>query len=218
MKSSSLIENYSSSKKLSKLTEFLNAATHGFALIMSIYGIILLVQKSLYDQKRFYPFLIFGISLIILYAASTLFHSLIFTSAKKYLQKIDHISIYVLIAGTYTPYALVGVGGYKGIILLILIYSICLAGIIYKFVFLGRFKILETLAYIAIGWISILFYHPLIKTLGRNGVNLLILGGVSYTLGTIFYGWRSLPFHHVIWHLFVMAGSLSMFMSIYYYL
>ncbi|BDR58653.1 PAQR family membrane homeostasis protein TrhA [Xylocopilactobacillus apicola] len=204
--------------QLDKVTEFLNATTHGFALVMAIYGTILLMHKSQGNPHLLYPFLIFGISLIILYAASTLFHSLIFTPAKKVFQKIDHISIYVLIAGSYAPFALVAIGGVKGAILLAIICFICLGGVIYKLSYLGRFKILETIAYIAIGWISVLYYHPLLSALGAKGVGLLILGGVMYSVGTIFYGWRNLPFHHVIWHLFVMAGSFSMFLSVYYYL
>lgn len=203
---------------LEVITEILNAVTHGFALIMSIYGTKLLVQKSHGNPHLLYPFLIFGISLIILYAASTLFHSLIFTPAKKFFQKIDHMSIYVLIAGSYTPFALIGVGGAKGVVLITLIDVICLAGVIYKLKFLGRYKILETISYLLIGWISVLYYFPLLHALGSNGVWLLILGGISYSIGTIFYGWQKLPFHHVIWHLFVMGGSFAMFLSAYYYL
>ncbi|BDR56533.1 PAQR family membrane homeostasis protein TrhA [Xylocopilactobacillus apis] len=218
MKTTTAINNYEHEIQMEKLTEFLNALTHGFAFMMSIFATVLLVQKSKGSPHLLYPFLIFGISLIILYAASTLFHSLIFTPAKKILQKIDHISIYVLMAGSYTPYALVAIGGIKGIILLAIIYIICLLGAIYKLSYLGKFKILETLAYIAIGWISVLYYKPLLASLGPIGVGLLILGGLAYSLGTIFYGWRNLLFHHVIWHLFVMAGSLFMFLSVYYFL
>ena len=148
---------------------------------------------------------------------STLLHSLSFTKALKVFKVLDHTAIFLFIAGTYTPFLLVTLQGTIGWSMLILVWSLTLIGIFLKVFFVHRFKVISTIAYILMGWIIIFAIKPLFQTMPPGGLTLLISGGLAYTLGTIFYSWKKLPFNHAIWHLFVLGGSACHFFSVMFY-
>jgi hemolysin III len=147
-----------------------------------------------------------------------LFHSLIFTKAKKVFQIFDHSSIYLLIAGSYTPYCLLSIKGTLGIILMITIWLLAISGVVHKSITLHKkahTSKISTLLYIGMGWLCLVAIQPLFHSLGAKGVFLLLAGGISYTLGTIFYTLKKIKFMHIIWHLFVILGASFMFFSIF---
>jgi hemolysin III len=160
---------------------------------------------------------VYGASLIILYSSSTLYHSFRSVRLKKLFNIFDHISIYYLIAGTYTP-ILVEAGGTAGILLLVLQWSTALAGTALKIFFAERFKLLSTLMYLAMGWMFVFEYESLASSLPQELLVYIIAGGVCYSVGVIFFLWEKLRFSHVIWHLFVLAGSIMHFFGIYFYI
>lgn len=205
------------SKAYKIVNEVFNAITHGIGVILAIIGLIFLLIKSS-SAVSTTAYALYGSTLILLFLCSTLFHSLIFTKAKKVFQVFDHSSIYLLIAGTYTPYCLISLKGWVGWTLLITIWALAILGVVYKSVFLPRLtKIpkISTIIYIIMGWLCILTIKPLLDSLGFNGFILLLIGGLCYTLGAFFYSLEKVPFMHVVWHLFVMAGATFMYFSIY---
>ncbi|MFD1428837.1 MULTISPECIES: PAQR family membrane homeostasis protein TrhA [Lacticaseibacillus] len=195
--------------------QMMSATTHATALGMSIVGTVALVAKAGSDPLRIISFLGFGLALITLYAASTAFHGFYFTKARHILQVMDHSGVFILIAGSYLPYCLVAIGGGLGIGLLIAIWALCLAGILYKCFFLGKLKGFETAIYVILGWMCLIGMQPLWAHMGPWGFWLLVAGGVAYTVGAVVYSQRQIPYIHVIWHLFVMIGSACMYASIY---
>jgi hemolysin III len=201
------------------LEEILNSLTHGFGLLISIAGLVLLIVfSSIYgDLKHIISCTIFGITLVLLYTSSTLYHSFKKPNLKHVFKICDHSCIYILIAGTYTPFLLVTLQGTIGWSMLVLVWALTLIGISLKIFFVHRFKVISTIAYILMGWIIIFAIKPLFETLPAGGLALLICGGLTYTLGTIFYSWKKLPFNHAIWHLFVLGGSICHFCSIMFY-
>ena len=194
--------------------EMMSAVTHAFALGLAVVGTVALAFKAT-TPLRLVSFLGFGIALIILYTGSTLFHGFYFTKARHVLQVIDHSGVFILIAGSYLPYCLVAIGGKLGIGLLIAIWLLCAAGIAYKLFFLGRFRGLETGIYVVLGWMCLVGMKPLWDNLGPWGFWLLVAGGVAYTFGALLYSQKTIPYIHVIWHLFVMLGSACKYASIY---
>ncbi|MCH4176651.1 MAG: hemolysin III family protein [Streptococcaceae bacterium] len=205
------------SKAYKIVNEVFNAVTHGIGMILAIVGLVFLLIKS-HNVVSTTAYALYGSTLILLFLCSTLFHSLIFTKAKTVFQIFDHSSIYLLIAGTYTPYCLISLKGWVGIALLITIWSLAILGVVYKSVFLPKLsKIpkISTIIYIIMGWLCILTVKPLLDALGWNGFLLLLIGGLCYTLGAVFYSMNKVPFMHVVWHLFVMAGAAFMYFSIY---
>jgi hemolysin III len=201
------------------LEEILNSVTHGAGALVSIAGlIILIVYSSMYGQaSHVASCTVFGISLVLLYTASTLYHSFQKPKIKHILKILDHSCIYVLIAGTYTPFMIVIVRGALGWTIFAVVWSLTILGIIFKAFFVNRFKIISTLAYILMGWLIIFAIKPLFQTLPGSGLAWLLAGGLAYTLGTIFYAWKTLPFNHAIWHLFVLAGSTCHFIAVLFY-
>ncbi|MGX7059165.1 PAQR family membrane homeostasis protein TrhA [Vagococcus humatus] len=199
--------------------ETLNAVTHGLGTGLSITGLILLLIKAsqLASIKHLFAYLIYGVSLIILFLSSTLFHSLIFTKAKKVFQVFDHSSIYLLIAGSYTPFCLLALPKKAGFLMLLLVWGIALLGILYKSIFFNKKTKADVLLYIIMGWLCLFTLKPLWIGLGSTGFWLLVAGGVTYTLGAIFYSLKQVPFMHVVWHLFVLGGATFMFFSILFY-
>lgn len=195
--------------------ESLSATTHAVALGMSIVGTVALAFRAGNSPLRLATFIGFGVALIILYTASTTFHSLYFTKARHVLQVLDHSGVFILIAGSYLPYCLVTIGGKLGIGLLVAIWALCLAGIGYKCFFIGKWKVLETSIYVILGWLCMIGIEPLWQHLGPIGFWLLVAGGVAYTAGAVLYSQKKIPYIHVIWHLFVMLGSACMYASIY---
>ena len=164
---------------------------------------------------------IFGASTIFLYSVSASYHSVTYRPAKEVLKIMDHMGIYVLIAGTYTPFCLQTLRANGNAALGWTIFGIewaaMITGIVFKVRTTGRFRVVSTLAYIVMGWVVIFAIVPVVRALGGLGTMWLALGGALYTLGTIFYLWRSLPYHHPIWHLFVLAGTICQFFSILWY-
>ncbi|WP_161879052.1 PAQR family membrane homeostasis protein TrhA [Alkalibacterium sp. MB6] len=207
------------SRKYLIWNEVLNAVTHGIGVILSIIGLLFLIQKGLAlgGTLEVASYTIYGSTLILLYLSSTLYHSLTFTKARYVMRIIDHCSIFLLIAGTYTPYTLITIGGRLGITLTVIIWSIALFGVIYKTVWFKKLQGLSLWLYIAMGWISIFFLSYLYKGLGTQGFLWLMGGGASFTIGALFYRLKHVKFMHVVWHLFVLTGTICMFFSIYFY-
>lgn len=202
-----------------KLNTIWSAITHGIGLGLAVIGLVLLIRRAIALQSplRLVTFTIYGSCLILLYLFSTLYHSLLFTKARHVFQIFDHSSIFLLIAGTYTPYTLVAIGGKRGWLLFSLVWLLAIIGIIYKVFTVGRHPIFETCLYILMGWLIITAAKPLLATIGPQGLGLLIAGGVVYTLGALLYSMRGVRYIHIIWHVFVMIGSFLMFWSIYLY-
>lgn len=201
------------------LEEILNSVTHGAGALVSIAGLVLLIVFStLYGQTgHVVSCTIFGITLVLLYTASTLYHSFRRPYIKQIFKIIDHSCIYILIAGTYTPFLLVIVRGALGWTIFATVWLLTVLGILFQIFFIDRFKIISTIAYISMGWLIIFAIKPLFQTLPGGGIVWLVSGGLAYTLGTIFYGWKKLPFNHAIWHLFVLAGSVCHYMAVLFY-
>jgi hemolysin III len=207
------------SNQYTLLEEILNSVTHGAGALVSIAGLaLLIVFSSMYGQtSHIVSCTIFGITLVLLYTASTLYHSFRQPNVKQILKIVDHSCIYILIAGTYTPFMLVIVRGVLGWSIFAVVWLLTILGILFKIFFVNRFKIISTIAYILMGWLIIFAIKPLIQTLPEGGMVWLVSGGLAYTSGTIFYAWKKLPFNHAIWHLFVLAGSACHFMAVLFY-
>lgn len=207
------------SKKQEVTAEVFNAITHGAAAALSLVAIVLLVMKGVEVSSpiAITAYIIYGASLFTLFLNSTLYHSFSFSKYKAIFQKLDHGSIYLLIAGTYTPYLMISIGGVFGYSLLSLIWILAIAGIAFEVVATDKFPKLSTYMYLGLGWLGVVIIYPLYHSIEVNGLFLLALGGIIYSLGTIFYRMKSNKWMHVIWHLFVIGGALFMFISIYRY-
>lgn len=210
-------ENVSRGKQI--VVEILNASTHGIATVLSIVGLVLLIYKGIDvgSTRAIVAYAIYGASLILLFLNSTLYHSLKFTKFRYFFQRLDHGAIYILIAGTYTPYLLLGIGGTLGNIFMVLVWGLALVGIFFELFHINKFPKLSTYMYLGLGWLGILIVYPLTQNVEWSGIGLLALGGVVYSLGTIFYSMKHIQWMHVIWHLFVMAGAFFMYISILLY-
>lgn len=202
----------------SKKEEFLNSISHGLGVLLSIPATLLLVHKALVKGTtiELISYIIFGISMFCLYAASTIYHA--WPTHKSLLKKIDHSSIFLMIAGTYTPVALIAIGGKSGWIVFFVEWGLALFGILFKMYFVHRFARLSLLIYLGMGWLAIVFYQPMLDYITMNGFLLLLAGGLCYTIGTYFYRNKKIPYNHAIWHVFVMGGSLFMYLTIYLYM
>ncbi len=200
--------------------ELANAITHGLGALLSIAGLVLLVVFASLDGNAWHivSFSIFGTCLVLLYTASTLYHSFRSTRVKHVLRIMDHSAIYLLIAGTYTPFTLTLLRGGWGWSMFGVIWGLCIAGIVFKVFFIKRFNGLSTLLYLLMGWMIVIAAKPLLEHLPIGGLYWLLAGGAAYSLGTVFYLWEKLPFHHAVWHLFVLAGSICHFFAVLLYL
>lgn len=200
--------------------EIANAVTHGVAALLSIAGLAVLVAFAvLYSgsPKVVAAVSIFGASMVFLYTASTLYHSIANPRAKKVLQYLDHSMIYVLIAGSYTPFCLITLQGYTGIALLCAVWLIAIAGISLQAVLLHKADWINCLLYLSMGWVAVFVIDPLVSTLDSTGLALLVAGGLAYTVGVVFYIFERIPFSHAIWHTFVFAGTTLQFFSVLFY-
>ena len=196
--------------------EIANSITHGIGAVLSIAGLILLViLASLYgDIWRIVSVTIYGTCLVLLYLCSTLYHSIQRPKVKRVLRILDHAAIYLLIAGSYTPFALVTMRGPLGWTILGIVWVLALLGILFKIWFIGRFEVMATIGYILMSWICLVAFKQLIAGLGLDGMRWLMFGGAAYMIGVIFYAWQKLPYNHAIWHLFVLGGSTCHFFAV----
>lgn len=199
--------------------EIANAITHGIGAVLSVAALVLLIVFASLEGTAWHvvSFAIYGTTMLLLYLNSTLVHSLKEGKAKDVFEFLDHSSIYLFIAGTYTPFLLVVLRGTLGWTLFGIIWGIALFGCIFKAFFVKKFLFMSTIFYIAMGWLIVIAWNPMSQVIAPAGMNLLLGGGLLYTIGTIFYVWRGFPFHHAIWHLFVLGGSVLHFFAVLLY-
>ncbi|PXW92956.1 channel protein (hemolysin III family) [Streptohalobacillus salinus] len=200
--------------------ELANAITHGVGLLFSIAALVLLIAfSSIYGSWiHVVSFTIFGVTMVFLYTSSTLLHSLPLGRGKNVFEILDHSSIYFFIAGTYTPFLLIAVRGTFGIQLFITIWTIALFGSIFKIFFVKRFVVVSTLIYIFMGWMIVFTWSDLTAVIPTPGIMMLAIGGLLYTLGAVFYVFRWFKFHHMVWHIFVLAATILHFFVVLLYL
>jgi len=201
------------------LDNIFRAINHGIGFGLAVAGLVILILKAVSTGStlRIITFSIYGSCLVLLYLFSTLYHSLIFTKARNVFQIFDHSSIFLLIAGSYTPYSLVAIGGPWGWALFSVIWALTIFGIIYYIFNRGKHVVFDTALYVLMGWLVILSGGYLYVRLSPVGFWLLVGGGVAYTVGALLYLMRNIPFIHVVWHLFVMLGSMLMYFSVLFY-
>ncbi|GIO83878.1 hemolysin III family protein [Paenibacillus faecis] len=200
--------------------EIANAITHGIGALLSLAGLVLLIVFSSMKGTAWHvvSFTIYGVSMLLLYLCSTLVHSFKEGKIKDLFEFLDHSSIYIYIAGTYTPFMLVAIRGPLGWSLFGIVWGIALLGVVFKAYFVKRFLFMSTFFYLIMGWLIVIAWGPLTAAVPEPGIVLLVAGGLLYTLGTVFYVWRAFPYHHAIWHLFVLGGSITHFFAILMYL
>ena len=199
--------------------EIAHSVTHGIGVILSVAGLVVLVTLAALRGNAWHVVSssIFGATLIFLYTASTLYHSITHPGAKRVLRVFDHSAIFLLIAGTYTPFTLVSLRGGWGWTLFVAVWGLALVGIVYKITAKNRFRLLSVLLYLGMGWLVLVAIEPMVTTVPIPGLILLLAGGLCYTLGLIFYVWRSLPYSHAVWHVFVLAGSICHYFAVLLY-
>lgn len=204
--------------KYSDSEEQLNIWSHGLGLLASIVAFPFLLKKafSYSDFWEIASFIIYAFSLIILYAASTFYHAAKKPKKRRMLNIFDHAAIYVLIAGSYSPFCLVALKSYLGFYMFIAVWVFASTGIVLKLFFTGRFDKISTAMYLLMGWQVLFFIKPLIAALTSFGLNLLIAGGIFYTVGAILYSLKKMPYNHAIFHVFVLLGSVSHFTALYF--
>jgi len=201
------------------INEIANSVTHGIGALLAIAGLVLLVVfAAIYGNAwHIVSVSIYGSTLVLLYLASTLYHAIQAPETKRILRIIDHSAIYLLIAGTYTPFTLVTLQGARGWVMFGVIWGLAILGILYKIFFINRHVVISTLFYLLMGWLIVFSIGDLFGGLSRGGIVLLGAGGLSYTLGMIFYAGRERLLMHAIWHLFVLGGSICHFFTIFFY-
>ena len=200
----------------SKQSEVANAITHAIGVAMALAGLAVLVTlASLRGHARqIVSYSIYGVTLVMLYAASTAYHGVRLPRAKQVLRTLDHIAIYLLIAGTYTPFALISLRGAWGWSLLGIIWALAASGVVFKVFFIGRFPRASVVLYLGMGWLALIAARQLFTHLPPTGLVLLFAGGLCYSLGVIFFALDHRRFHHAVWHLFVLAGSICHFFAV----
>ncbi|WP_445731678.1 PAQR family membrane homeostasis protein TrhA [Mariniflexile sp.] len=204
--------------KQTPLQERLNAITHAIGAVFGVLGLTSLIIFNTHKTDwSLFSVVIYGISIIVLFTASTLYHCVKDEVKKHYFRIIDHISIYFLIAGTYTPVLLITLHESLGFTLFYVVWGIAFFGVVLKLFFTGRFEVFSTLLYLAMGWLIVFDFTNLSKLMGPNGILLLFAGGLAYTVGILFYAIKKIPYNHVIWHLFVLAGAIFHFFMIFFY-
>ncbi|MCF7569400.1 hemolysin III family protein [Sabulilitoribacter arenilitoris] len=197
--------------------ERLNATSHAIGVLFGIAALVLLI---IFNTKKaswsLFSVIVYGISIIVLFTASTFYHAVKGQKRKHYFRVLDHISIYILIAGTYTPVCLITLNESLGWSLFWTVWAIAVFGVILKLFFTGRFEVFSTLLYLVMGWLIVFDFTNLSNSIGSNGILLLFAGGLAYTVGIVFYAIEKIPFNHVIWHLFVLAGAVFHFFMIFF--
>lgn len=201
-----------------KQEEVLNSWSHGLGVLLGLVGLVALIL-DVDSTKPWYllSVVIYGLSIIVLFLASTLYHAVSKDHLKKKFRIVDHISIYLLIAGTYTPVLLIMLSDSLGWPLFYSVWGIALFGVILKLFFTGKFEIFSTLLYLVMGWLIVFDFSTLSEVMHPNGILWLFAGGLFYTVGIVFYAIRKIPYNHVIWHFFVLGGAICHFMMMYLY-
>jgi len=203
-----------------KLTQIANTATPAIGLLLSLPGLILLIKRAVENGNGWHlvSCSIYGATLVISYAVFTLYHVFKFHEGwGKTFKILDHSTIYLLIAGTYTPFTLVYLRGNWGWTLFGTVWGLTVLGVFFKIFFVHQLKILSPMIYLLMGWLLIFTIKPAMELIPPAGLLLLLAGGLFYSFGLIFYAWKRLPFHHAIWHLFVLAGSACHYFAVYYH-
>ncbi len=213
------MESPGAAKHYSRTEEALNILSHAGGLILSVAGLVLLVIRAITygNVGHVLSFSIFGVSLVLLYAASTAYHSVRDPKLRGRMRVLDHAAIYILIAGTYTPFCLITLKGPVGWTIFVISWAMALVGVVLKLYFTGRFHRTSTAMYVFMGWIIVFAIKPLATNLSSEGLFWLVAGGVSYTVGAIFFSLGKLKFNHALFHVFVLAGSISHFIAVYCY-
>jgi len=213
--------NIVSTKKFYTIGEEIgNSVTHGVGIIFSLVYLILLLFKGIEsnDNLRIIAYMFYGLSAFILYFSSTLYHGLpLGGRSKKLFQKFDHMTIYLLIAGSYTPFTLIGLGGSLGFNLFLVLWAAAISGLLLNLFWFGKFRLFHMFLYVAMGWVAVFYLKPITLSIGTMGTVFLFSGGVAYTLGIIFYSLKLFKFTHMVWHLFVLTGTLLHFIAIFLY-
>ena len=200
--------------------ELINVYSHAVGAVLSIIALALLILRSIQETGilPLVSFTIFGASLVMLYITSTVYHNCKTPQLRSRLRIFDHVSIYVMIAGTYTPFALITLQGMTGWLIFGISWGFAVTGSSLKLFFTGRFKLISTLMYIFMGWLILFVIKPLANNLVDAGMLWLVIGGISYSLGAIIYSIKRIPFNHAIFHMFVLLGSFCHFVAVYFYL
>ncbi|MDK1183631.1 hemolysin III family protein [Cronobacter turicensis] len=201
--------------------EIANSISHGIGLVFGIVGLVLLLIQAVDSNASaiaITSYSLYGGSMILLFLASTLYHAIPHARAKIWLKKFDHCAIYLLIAGTYTPFLLVGLKSPLAHGLMVVIWGLALLGILFKLTIAHRFKVLSLVTYLLMGWLSLVVIYQMVMKLAPVSVTLLAAGGIIYSLGVIFYVCKRIPYNHAIWHGFVLGGSVCHFLAIYLYI
>ncbi|AHF75873.1 hemolysin [Sodalis praecaptivus] len=205
-------------KSYSLAEEIANSVSHGVGVIFGIVGLVLMLNQAGEagaTALAVTSYSLYGGSMILLYLASTLYHAIPHPPAKRWLKKVDHCAIYLLIAGTYTPFLLIGLASPLAKWLMVVIWVMAAVGVLFKLVFAHRFRAISIITYLTMGWLSLVVIYQLVQRLPAGGVALLAAGGVVYSLGVVFYVWDRIPFNHAIWHGFVLGGTVCHFLAIY---
>ena len=197
--------------------ELLNSLTHGAGVVLSLLGLVFLLVRAVRYGNTWHivSFAIYGISLILLYLASTLYHAVTALELKQLLKKFDHSAIFLLIAGTYTPFLLINLRGPWGWSLFGVIWGLTILGLVLKFWIISRWEGASVVLYLAMGWLAVVAVGEMLQHVGTTSLILLAIGGISYTVGVVFYLWRKLPYNHAIWHVFVLGGSITHYFSVF---
>ena len=202
------------------IEEVFNSLTHGLGAVLGAFGLVLLLLNALQHDSRTYVVsaVIYGTSIVFLFMASTLYHAIPNRGAKRVFKIIDHSAIYLLIAGTYTPILLVTFSDTFGVVMMVVIWTLAVAGVIFKIFYSNRFHNLSLITYLGMGWLALIAAYQLIQLLPMTALGLLVAGGIVFSLGTIFYRSQRIPFNHAIWHLFVLGGCMCHFLAVYYFI
>jgi hemolysin III len=199
--------------------ELANSLTHGVGALLAVGGLALLVTLAAVrgDARHVVACSIYGAAMVVLYSASTLYHAVTWPRAKSALQVVDHAAIFLLIAGTYTPFTLVSLRGPWGWSIFGTVWGLAAVGMVIEIAFPGRWPAMSLALYVAMGWVVVVAVKPLLSALPTGGLILLLLGGLAYTGGIVFYVWKRLPYGHAVWHLFVLAGTILHFFAVLLY-
>ncbi|WP_270179950.1 PAQR family membrane homeostasis protein TrhA [Alkalihalobacillus sp. CinArs1] len=196
-----------------------NYITHGIGVLISLAALVILIVFASLQGTAWHivSFTLFGATMLLLYTASTLVHSFPPGKAKDFFEFLDHSAIYFFIAGTYTPFLFIVIQGWLGWTLFGIVWGLAIGGTVFKAFFVKKFLFISTIVYVIMGWLIVLAWNPLLQNLHPNGMTLLIIGGLLYTIGAVFYVWRAFKYHHAVWHIFVIGGTVAHFFCVLFY-